>query len=148
MNEDILELKKRWQEVVKTCGIEVNKSVPLTKELWENAKKAAEDYVAFLESGRKLELAACKAWKTARASDPSKIGKKADLKLVEMADNDEDEPLATPEPAEKPAEAPALKIVGPAPVPKAEVAPAAPVKVNQPSVVVDTYGIPGLKLTV
>lgn len=143
MRDDILGMRNRWREVVETCRYEGKNCPPSVKPLWEEVQKLAEEYVEYLHEGRKLELAACKAWQRARAAMPTKKGH---LSVVDEPEDEEQEGAPEPKADVGP---PKLQIVGKEPpaVSKKPEPPSEEKDVLAPGVVVDTYGLPGLDET-
>ncbi len=66
------DLQRRWQEVVKTCAIELNGASPGDKAKWIKARDAAQSVVDSLTPVVLLENAACKEWQEARLEKSDK----------------------------------------------------------------------------
>ena len=69
---DAKDLQRRWKEVVKTCGLELNTSAPGDKEKWIKARDAAQAVVDVLAPVVLLEKKACKEWQEARLEKSNK----------------------------------------------------------------------------
>jgi len=59
-------LQRRWKEVLKTCGTELNTAAPSDKAKWVKAQAAAQLVVDSLTPVVLVEKSACKAWQEAR----------------------------------------------------------------------------------
>ena len=69
---DAKDLQRRWKEVVKTCGLELNTASPGDKQKWVNAREAAQLVVDALTSVVVVEKTACKVWQEARLEKSDK----------------------------------------------------------------------------
>lgn len=78
---DAKDLLRRWKEVVKTCGLELNTSSPRDKAKWLKARDAAQSVVNALTPVVVLEKSACRQWQEARREPSDKP--RPVLKLVQ-----------------------------------------------------------------
>lgn len=69
---DAKDLQRRWKEVVKTCGLELNTAAPSDKPKWVKAQTAAQAVVDALTPVVTVEKAACKEWQEARLEKSDK----------------------------------------------------------------------------
>ena len=69
---DAKDLQRRWKEVLKTCGLELNTAAPGDKAKWVKAQAAAQLVVDSLAPIIQIEKTACKAWQEARLEKSDK----------------------------------------------------------------------------
>lgn len=78
---DAKDLLRRWKEIAKTCGLELNIALPRDKAKWIKACDAAQNVVNALAPVVSLEKSALRQWQEARREPSDKP--RPVLKLVQ-----------------------------------------------------------------